>query len=204
MRLKIALLFAALVGFGNVRAGVVGISPATTDAAAGSQGFTFKTTGLTGSKITGIGLYGFSTQAASGSALTINLTNGTTADDKAGTFNVAATAIGAENTITWTGGSFSLTAEKTYTVSIAYASSGLTNANFRQMGTGTYTVASGVSDYWTEPVKGANDAMGVYLYYDPASVPEPATMILTGSALAAGAIGVYFKRRRKPQTEIAA
>ena len=37
-----------------------------------------------------------------------------------------------------------------------------------------------------------------------ASVPEPATMILTGSALAVGAIGAYFKRRRKPQTEIAA
>ena len=36
------------------------------------------------------------------------------------------------------------------------------------------------------------------------NVPEPATMILTGSALAAGAIGAYFKRRRKPQTEIAA
>ena len=36
------------------------------------------------------------------------------------------------------------------------------------------------------------------------NVPEPTTMILTGSALAVGAIGAYFKRRRKPQTEIAA
>ena len=36
------------------------------------------------------------------------------------------------------------------------------------------------------------------------AVPEPASMILTGSALAVGAIGAYFKRRRKPQTEIAA
>ena len=36
------------------------------------------------------------------------------------------------------------------------------------------------------------------------AVPEPATMILTGSALAVGAIGAYFKRRRKPQTEMAA
>ena len=46
--------------------------------------------------------------------------------------------------------------------------------------------------------------MAAYLYYDSTSVPEPATIILTGSALAVGAIGAYFKRRRKPQTEIAA
>ncbi len=61
MRLKIALLCAALVGFGNVRAGVVGIFPTGTPgdtAASTAGGFTFNTTGLGGSKVSGIGLYG--------------------------------------------------------------------------------------------------------------------------------------------------
>lgn len=40
--------------------------------------------------------------------------------------------------------------------------------------------------------------MAIVLYYDSTSVPEPSTMILTAFALAAGAIGALFKRRRKP------
>ena len=52
---------------------------------------------------------------------------------------------------------------------------------------------------------GTSDSVGSFgvafsLY---SAVPEPTTMILTGSALAAGAIGAYFKRRRKTPTEIA-
>jgi len=37
---------------------------------------------------------------------------------------------------------------------------------------------------------------------DVASVPEPGTLILTGTALAAGAIGAYIKRRRKAKADL--
>lgn len=37
--------------------------------------------------------------------------------------------------------------------------------------------------------------------FETTAVPEPGTLILTGSALAAGAVGAYFKRRRKARTE---
>ena len=40
--------------------------------------------------------------------------------------------------------------------------------------------------------------MAIVLYYDSTSVPEPSTLILTAFALAPGAIGALFKRRRKP------
>lgn len=205
IHLKIALLCALFVGFGNVRAGVVGISPATsppTNTAATTQSFTFNTTGLGGSKITGIGFYGFS-NAASTSILGCDLGGALT---QSGTFNVLANTVGEENGIAWGGGTgaLALTASSTFTISINFASSGLTAGSFRQMGSVNYAVAAGITNYWANPVKNADTDMGVYLYYSAASVPEPATMILTGSALAAGAIGAYFKRRRKPQTEIAA
>ena len=125
-----------------------------------------------------------------------------------GTFSVVANTTGEENTITWDavgGVTFTgeLIASKAYTVTIGFGT-GVTEANFRTIGAGTYSLASGITNYWADPVKTATTDMAGYLYYDSASVPEPATMILTGSALAAGAIGAYFKRRRKPQTEIAA
>ena len=75
MRLKIALLCAALVGFGNVRAGVVGIYPTTFTpvAAASTQGFTFSTTGLGGIKLSGIGLWSASISATDNNPLILTL-----------------------------------------------------------------------------------------------------------------------------------
>ena len=127
-----------------------------------------------------------------------------------GTFSVVAfnaagdRKTGGENTITWDS-SFTgtLIASKAYTVTIGFGT-GVTAANFRTIDTGAYSLASGITDYWASPVRSGDTNMAAYLYYDSTSVPEPATIILTGSALAAGAIGAYFKRRRKPQTEIAA
>ena len=202
MRLKIALLCALFVGFGNVRAGVVGISPtgALLESAAGTQGFSFKTTGLSGSKLSGIGLYGLTGQTASGAAaFTISLNDGSTTTTR--TFGVGAVTDGAENALSST---FTLLASKTYTVDISGFATGHALANFKIIGTGTYNLASTITDYWADPLKTANTDLGIRLFYDSTSIPEPATMILTGSALAAGAIGAYFKRRRKPQTEIAA
>jgi hypothetical protein len=37
---------------------------------------------------------------------------------------------------------------------------------------------------------------------DVASVPEPGTLILTGTALVAGAIGAHLKRRRKAKADL--
>ena len=128
-----------------------------------------------------------------------------------GTFSVVAfnaagdRKTGGENTITWDS-SFTgtLIASKAYTVTIGMGSSGLDSLGFRTINTGAYSLASGITDYWASPVRSGDTNMAAYLYYDSTSVPEPATIILTGSVLAAGAIGAYFKRRRKPQTEIAA
>ena len=94
MRLKIALLCALIVGFGNVRAGVVGISPTsfTPVDAASTQGFTFRTTGLGGIKLSGIGLWSASISAASNNPLTLTLSqsSGTGTASFARTFTVAA------------------------------------------------------------------------------------------------------------------
>jgi len=199
MRLKIALLFVSLGLMGSVRADVtLGITPTspTGNAAASTNGFSFNTTGFSGSKISGIGLYGIASQTSL-TGITININSGTFI----GTFGLAGGSDGQGNAITWTTGNGVLAASTTYNVSI----SNFTIGNFLSIGSDTYSVQSGVSDYWSVAgITPTSTDLAISLYYDPASVPEPATMILTGSALAVGAIGAYFKRRRKPQIETAA
>ena len=209
MRLKIALLCAALVGLGNVRAGVVGISPTTFTpvAAASTQGFTFSTTGLGGIKLSGIGLWSASISAASNNPLTLTLSqsSGTGTESFARTFTVAASTANTGLELAFDS-SITLEASKTYTATITYGATGLTNASFYKIAgsPNTYSVDSTATNYLSSPVAAAEDNVALKLFYDSTSIPEPATIILTGSALAAGAIGAYFKRRRKPQTEIAA
>lgn len=43
------------------------------------------------------------------------------------------------------------------------------------------------------------ESLNAVVTFDTTAVPEPGTLILTGSALLAGAIGVYVNRRRKDQ-----
>ena len=59
MFLKYPLLVCSFFLLGNAKAGVVGIRPKDTPAEVGASGqdFTFSTTGLSGSRISGIGLY---------------------------------------------------------------------------------------------------------------------------------------------------
>ncbi len=197
MRTKLALMFAVLVGVGSARADV-GITPTASivaNAAASTQNFSFTTTGFSGSKISGIGLYNLGIGSLSG--VVITLTGGIVS--QAGTFSVAGSSAGTENVITWDN-VFSLASSTTYSITIDSTS------DFRSIGTASssYSVSGGISDYWANPVNNATTDVGIKLYYDPASVPEPATMILTGSALAAGAVGAFFKRRRKVSTEVAA
>ncbi len=74
------------------------------------------------------------------------------------------------------------------------ASSTLTSSNTGQI----ETMAPGLVD----GIPGNASAEGELFQASLAvTVPEPATMILTSSALAAGAIGTYFKRRRKTLAE---
>ena len=203
--LTIALLALApmgdlFVGFGNVRAGVVGIRPTTTPptvaASANSQSFTLQTTGLGGSKISGIGLYSNNNAA---STATLTITGGVTSI--IGTFAVSTTMAGAESGITWNAGTGTLAASTLYTFNITNISN--TNKFMSVNAINGYTINpnnTGINNYWSTVTNAAANNMALVVYYDGTSIPEPATMILTGSALVAGAIGAFFiKCRRRLQ-----
>jgi hypothetical protein len=188
-----------MLGVQNVQAGVVGITPNVTPSGAAVKSnaiMSFNTTGLGGSRISGLSLYGNGNAAQTGEGFSI--TDGTTTHT--GTFDLGAnTTSASELAITWTGGNWNLLTNKTYTISLS-----LTRANdFLSINnTGSvYDVQPGISDYWATPTSADPNHVAIQLYYDPASVPEPGTMVLTGSALVAGAICAQIKRRRKKRTE---
>jgi hypothetical protein len=193
--------FGALIMLGvqNVQAGVVGITPNVTPSGAAVKSnaiMSFNTTGLGGSRISGLSLYGNGNAAQTGEGFSI--TDGTTTHS--GTFNIGANTVeSTELAIAWTGGNWDLLTNKTYTISLT-----LTSASdfLRINNTGSvYDVQPGISDYWATPTSADPNHVAIQLYYDPASVPEPGTMVLTGSALVAGAICAQIKRRRKKRTE---
>jgi hypothetical protein len=212
MKTKFAMLLAlaALVVGGNARAGVVGISPTITPTTGSSATIvnilTFNTTGLGGLKISGLSLYGNGNSNYDN--VSIQITGGSYA--VAGFFNIGSnTTSSDELLITWGSSNGVLEAGETYTVSLSGGSGGGIDAAefYRIGGSGTpnpYSVNSSVSNYLSGPVAGSVGAVAINLYYDTTSVPEPGTMILTGTALAAGAVGAYFKRRRKAKVEVAA
>ena len=205
MVLKYPLIVCGFFLLGNAKADMVGISPNVTPsgAVAAGQNFTFRTTGLSGSRISGIGLYRIG--GAVSKSLTVSLAGNNSFVTKTGSFDIAESSAGTENTIVWTGGAFGLAASTDYSLTVGFASSGLLDGDFRRLGTGApYVVDSGIANYWASPNTDALTNMAILLYYDSTSIPEPATMILTATALAGWAIGVYFKRRRKSQTEIPA
>ena len=205
MFLKYPLIVCSFFLLGNAKADMVGISPNVTPsgAVAAGQNFTFSTTGLSGSRISGIGLYRIG--GAVSKSLTVSLAGNNSFVTKTGSFDIAESSAGTENTIVWTGGAFGLAASTDYSLTVGFASSGLLDGDFRRLGTGApYVVDSGIANYWASPNTDALTNMAILLYYDSTSIPEPATMILTATALAGWAIGVYFKRRRKSQTEIPA
>ncbi|MCY2946297.1 MAG: PEP-CTERM sorting domain-containing protein [Planctomycetota bacterium] len=195
------------VGFGNVRAGVVGISPiGSVQASASTTGFTF-TTKASGSRITGIGLYSRLTNAAATGMIVSFAASGLTT--QTGTFGVIASTAGLENNIVWdTGFTGDLITNKTYSVIVSnygFSSGSVASTNtiakFRSINDtalNAYTVSTDLSSYWTAVKPDVLTDMRFRLY--AVVVPEPATIILTSSALVAGAIGVFIKRRRRLQT----
>ena len=199
MRTKLALMFAVLVGVGSARADVTGIALSNTGTAGASTlGATtlqiqFTTSsggasfGLTSLKLTNVGnaadLVGFSFDSGFASFT-----------------NIDATVGGGFSTFDFVGAGFNqtLAASTSYTLYV------------RNLLTTTYsTTTSSSLTSGTAPLNFTGTAFdsgsGTYANFElSASVPEPATLILTGSALAAGAVGAYFKRRRKVSTEVAA
>jgi len=143
-----------------------------------------------------LSLYGNGNAAQTGAGFSI--TDGTTTHS--GTFNIGANTVeSTELAIAWTGGNWDLLTNKTYTISLT-----LNQTNkFHKIGASgsVYDVQPGISDYWATPTSADPNHVAIQLYYDPASVPEPGTMVLTGSALVAGAICAQIKRRRKKRTE---
>jgi hypothetical protein len=205
MKTKFAMLLAlaALVVGGNARAGVVlGISNTGSSGTATSLSniLTFNTTALGGAKVGGLSLFSSSALASGTGTITFKSSAGSL-EDETGTFSLSGTQTGGLINISgWDFGDGNLVAGRTYTVDLTFST-----ATVGQFTTGgTYSVEPGISNYWASPTAGAAGSVAVQIYYDTTSVPEPGTMILTGTALAAGAVGAYFKRRRKAKAEVAA
>ena len=203
MKLKFAFLLAiaALITGGNAsgQAPIVGIRPSATPASAAATTtatLNFNTR-LAGSKITGIGLYRYSDRTISEQLNSIVTLSGGTYT-QTGKFQLLSNYAGDGSAIgiTWDGGVSDGILETGKSYSLVLSSLG-NLGQFNAIGGTSYRVESGISDFWSDPTRGADTNAAVALYYDPASVPEPGTMILTGSALVAGAIGAFIKRRRK-------
>ena len=205
--LTFLLVFLGADFFGvSGQAGVVGISPtiSVSGTAAGAQNNPYMTfnTSATGNliRMSGIGFYGLSTQTSAYNAVVVTVN--ATGHSVTGTINIGANTIGQENTILWNDGFDGyLLASKAYAVRF---NSGVIDATqFHQMGTALYQVDSSASAYWLTPLKKANATPAMVLYHGTTAVPEPTTIVLTGSALVAGAICVYLGRHRKPCLKIA-
>jgi hypothetical protein len=202
MKTKFAMLLAlaTLVVGGNARAGVVGLS--TTSDSTGSFGagntvvaIGFNTTGLSGNKFTGISFVGLGTYTGTLTAILTKLGGSPTTTTSILTYSTAGVII---NFGTNSGeiGSTNWDASSQYNLTIT-TDGAITGASVNNSG----GITNSIPDWIYSPVGGDYGDVAVTLY---AAVPEPGTMILTGTALAAGAVGAYIKRRRKAKAEVAA
>ena len=130
MFLKYPLLVCSFFLLGNAKADMVGIRPTSTpnEISAVGQNFTFSTTGLSGSKISGIGLYRIG--GTESKSLTVSLAGNNSFETKTGSFSVAASSGGIENRITWDGGAFGLSASTDYSLTVGFADSSLVVGDF--------------------------------------------------------------------------
>jgi len=203
MKMKFAMLLAlaALVVGGNARADVVGLKTNSND----TDGFVntriltvnFNTTGLSGNRFTGISFASLGTVTL-GATLSATLTNTLTFQSttssltyvSGGAFISFETGLDKIGSNVWASNS-------SYQLKV--------DVTGRLSGADTYNVATPtvINDIpdWISSSSVENRNVAFTLY---AAVPEPGTMILTGTALAAGAVGAYFKRRRKAKAEVAA
>ena len=94
MVLKYPLIVCGFFLLGNAKADMVGIRPTLTPsgAVAAGQNFTFSTTGLSGSRISGIGLYRIG--GAVSKSLTVSLAGNNSFVTKTGSFDIAERSAG--------------------------------------------------------------------------------------------------------------
>ena len=164
MVLKYPLIVCGFFLLGNAKADMVGISPTLTPsgAVAAGQNFTFSTTGLSGSRISGIGLYRIG--GTESKSLTVSLAGNNSFVTKTGSFDIAESSAGTENTIVWTGGAFGLAASTDYSLTVGFASSGLLDGDFRRLGSeDSYVVESGIANYWASPSADSLSRMAIVL-----------------------------------------
>ena len=164
MVLKYPLIVCGFFLLGNAKADMVGISPTLTPsgAVAAGQNFTFSTTGLSGSRISGIGLYRIG--GTESKSLTVSLAGNNSFVTKTGSFDIAESSAGTENTIVWTGGAFGLAASTDYSLTVGFASSGLLDGDFRRLGSeNSYVVESGIANYWASPSADSLSRMAIVL-----------------------------------------
>ena len=164
MVLKYPLIVCGFFLLGNAKADMVGIRPTLTPsgAVAAGQNFTFSTTGLSGSRISGIGLYRIG--GTESKSLTVSLAGNNSFVTKTGSFDIAESSAGTENTIVWTGGAFGLAASTDYSLTVGFASSGLLDGDFRRLGSeNSYVVESGIANYWASPSADSLSRMAIVL-----------------------------------------
>ena len=197
MRTKLALMFAVLVGVGSARADVVNLSNGVVSGTTGLSSLFIKltTTGSGAFQLTSLQLSSANNNGGIGYELTlatggaINSISGSNLTSNAGliTFNNSNTFGAGDYWLAITGLSVAYGKGDSSTLTASPSNLGVSN--------GLLVGAQGNTTGTTGDIFKADLAI---------TVPEPATLILTGSALSAGAVGAYFKRRRKVSTEVAA
>ncbi|MEI6324478.1 MAG: PEP-CTERM sorting domain-containing protein [Gemmataceae bacterium] len=202
MKINLVLIFAALVYLGSARGDVTGV------ALSSNIGENISTSLGTTLQIT------FTTSNGAPSFFLNSLklvTGGFTDEAKfslvsyadAGT-NITSTYVDGPigfSTFDFVGAGFNTTlaASTQYTLYVSNLSTGYSTGN-------TSTLISGIAPLnFTGSQTSDSRSADTFFRFEllATAVPEPATMILTGAALAAGAVGAYCKRRRKVKTEVA-
>ena len=196
------LAAAALVVGGNARADVVGLS--TTSNSIGSLiaddavlHLNFRTTGLSGNRLTGISFADLGSEPKILSATLIK------DNREGGVFFYSDLAYStAGGIITFeTGfgkiGSTILDANSDYELTINNDGTEILRASICTDSSVTNSIPDWI--YSTSLVTYPPNGSAAFTLYT--AVPEPGTLILTGTALVAGAVGAYLKRRRKNRAE---
>ena len=198
MRTKLALMFAVLVGLGSARADVVNLTnviDGSNTTTLGSLFIKLTTTGSGAFQLTSLQLSSANNNSGIGYQLTlatggaINAISGSNLSATAGliTFNNSNTFGAGDYWLAITGLSVAYGKGVSSTLTASPSDLGVSNA--------LLVAAQGETSGTSGDIFKADLQI---------TVPEPATLILTGSALAAGAVGAFFKRRRKVSTEVAA
>ncbi len=212
-KLNLIVLMAAICAGGSVRADVAGLTAATDggntytyaqNAVIGR--FDFSTTGNSGNSFTGISFAGLFTSLGTPNIYytqSVDVKLYTSDNTLRGTSTINYTdTVSTTNTYSLAGvggvGAYQWLASTSYYVTVDANDSGVIS----RASTGT-SLTNGIPDWINTATQVANASSvngAAFTLY--AAVPEPTTMVLTGTALAAGAVGAWWKRRRKTASQV--